>query len=138
MSHNGHKMKLSEILKATGAKSFKEAVVKLGYGEEYGLADNEWFNFRIRLNNPEEIMRILPLPWQYENFDGGNLAEVLATLMQQGTVMYVEFGRANSPELIVFMRTPETNRETMMDILRTYNPDELGEFGPYGIRAWWD
>lgn len=138
MSYNGHNMKLKEILKATGAKDWKEAVARFGFGEMFGLADDQWFDFIIRLTTPEEIMRIMSLVGQYGEFDGENLGEVLASLMQQGTVMYVEFGRRASPELHVFMKNPEINREAMMALLQKYGPSELEEYGPYGIRAWWD
>lgn len=138
MSDNGHNMKLKEILKATGAKDWKEAVVRLGYGEMFGLDDDQWFDFIIRLSKPEEVMRILPLPWQYGNFEGEKLAEVLASLIQSNTVMYIEFGRRGSPELHVFLREPGVNREPVTDLLKMFNPDELEEYGPYGIRAWWD
>jgi hypothetical protein len=131
-------MKLKEILKATGAKDWKEAVARFGFGEQFGLDSDQWFDFIIRLTTPEEIMRIMPLPWQYGNFEGEKLAEILASLMKQGIVMYVEFGRRGSPELHVFMRDPENAREPMMDMLKRFSPDELEEYGPYGIRAWWD
>lgn len=140
MSHNGHghNMKLKEILKATGAKDWKEAVARFGFGEMFGLEHNQWFDFIIRLSTPEEIRRILPLPWQYGNFDGEKLAEALAALHEAGRIMYLEFGRRGSPELHVFMRNPEGDREPLTDLLQMFGPDELEEYGPYGIRAWWD
>lgn len=138
MSHNGHTMKLKEILKATGAKDWKEAVVRFGYGEMFGLADDQWFDFIIRLVTPEEIRRIMPLIDFYNEFEGESLSDVLAALMENGTIMYLEFGRRGSPELHVFMRNPETNREPMTALLKRFSPDELEEYGPYGIRAWWD
>jgi len=138
VSHNGHNMKLKDILKATGAKDWKEAIARLGYGEQFGLSDTDLFDFIVRLEKPEQVLRILPLPWQYENYDGEHLAEMLSSLMQEGTVMYVEFGRRGSPELHVFMRNPETNRAPMTELLKRFGPDELEEYGPYGIRAWWD
>lgn len=138
MNGNGHNIKLKEVLKATGAKDWKEAVARLGFGEMFGLEDNQWFDFIIRLEKPEQVLRILPLPWQYGNFEGEKLAETLAALMESGAIMYVEFGRRGSPELHVFMREPAQNREPMTDLLKLFEPDELEEYGPYGIRAWWD
>lgn len=138
MNGNGSNIKLKEVLKATGAKDWKEGVARLGFGEMFGLEDNQWFDFIIRLTTPEEITRILPLPWQYGNFEGQKLAEALAALMQAGRIMYLEFGRKGSPELHVFMRHPEVDREPFMDLLKMFEPNELEEYGPYGIRAWWD
>lgn len=136
MSHNGHTIKLKEILKATGAKDFKEAVVRLGYGEMFGL--DEHFDFRMNIEDPEQVRRIVSLIDSYNEFEGESLAEVLASLIESGKLMYITFGRAHSPELHVFMKNPEENRAGMMELLKRFSPDELDEYGPYGIRAWWD
>lgn len=139
MSHNGHNIKAKDILKATGAKDWKEAIVKLGYGERFGLGlEDRILDFSVKLGTPEEVLRIMSQIDAYNNFRGEELAEVIATLMHQGTIMYVEFGRRGSPELHVFMRNPEDDRQKMMDLLTKFSPDELDEAGPYGIRAWWD
>lgn len=138
MSHNGHKVNLKEVLKATGAKDWNEAVVRLGYADMFGQPDLQILDFIIKLTKPEEIRRIVSLIDFYNNFEGENLSEVLAALVEQGRVMYVEFGRAGSPVLHVFMRNPENDRATMMDLLRKFGPDELDEHGPWAIRAWWD
>lgn len=138
MSHNGHKLKLKEILKATGAKTWKEAVVRFGYGDLFGLESGQFYDFVVRLGTPEEVMQIIPIIESYNEFEGEPIAEVLAQLMAEGTLMYVEFGRAGSPVLHVFMRNPQENRAPMMEILKRFSPDELDEFGPYAIRAWWD
>lgn len=128
---------LKNLLKVTGAKDWKESIVRLGFGEMYGLADNQWFNFILRLNTPEEIRRIIPLVGQYRGLDSNDLAEAMATLMENGTIMYVEFGRENSPVIHVFMRHPEENRAKMTALLERLDANEIGEFGPYGIRASW-
>lgn len=138
MSHNGHTMKIKEILKATGAKDWKEAVTRFGYGEMFGLDPDQFFDFRVRLTNPEEVHRIISLIESYNDFEGEPLAEALSSLMADGKIMYVEFGRAGSPELHVFVRNPEVNKGPMTEVLRKFGPSELDEYGPYGIRAWWD
>lgn len=138
MSHNGHKMKLSEILKATGSKDWKEAVVKLGYGEMFGLGHDQHFDFRINLDKPEQVRRIVSLVNFYGTLEGVSLAQMLAMLMEDGVVMYISFGRAYSPELHVFMKNPEGNRAAVTELLQGFAPKELEEYGPYGIRAWWD
>lgn len=139
MSHNGHEMKFKDILKVTGAKDWKEAVVRLGYGEMFGLDPDQWFDFRgITLERPEEVHRIVSLIDVYNDFQGEPLADVLASLIEAGKVMYVEFGRAGSPVLHVFVRDPESNRHRVMEVLRKFGPSELDEYGPYGIRAWWE
>lgn len=137
MSHNGHKINLKDVLKATGAKDWKEAVVRLGYADMFGLP-NQILDFSIKLGTPEEVRRIISLIDSYNEFEGEPIAEALATLMERHAVMYIEFGRAGSPVILIYMRNPINDRETMMDLLRKFGPDELGEAGPYGIRAWWD
>jgi hypothetical protein len=138
MSHNGHKVNLKEVLKATGAKDWNEAVVRLAYADLFGLPENQILNFNIRLSRPADVRRIISLIESYNKFEGEPIAEALATLMEQGTVMYVEFGREGSPVLHIFMNKPNDNRAAMMDLFRKFGADELDEFGPWAIRAWWD
>jgi hypothetical protein len=132
-----HKMKLSEILKATGAKDWKEAVVRLGYADMFGLG-NHILAFRVNIEKPEEVRRIVSLIDFYNNFEGAPLAEMLASLIESGKVMYITFGRAYSPGLHVMVKNPEENRAMVTELLKGFAPDELEEYGPYGIRAWWD
>ncbi len=133
-------MKLEKVLEATGAKDWNEAVVRLGFGPQFGLSpDYQILDFTVRLGKPADIRRIISQINFANDWKGGDsLAEVLAALVEHGDVMYVEFGRKNGAVLHVFMRNPETDRDTMMDLLRKYGPNELDEYGPWGIRAWWD
>jgi len=134
------RMKLEEVLKVTGAQDWNEAIVRLGFGPQFGLPpDYQILDFTVRLSKPGDIRRIVSQVNFGNDWKGGDpLAEVLAALVEYGTVMYIEFGRRNGEVLHVYMRNPQADRETMMDLLKRYEPDELDEYGPYGIRAWWD
>lgn len=138
MAHNGasEDIRLKDVLKATKALSWEEAVVKLGYGDLFGL--EKGFDFRIRLSRPQQISHLLSLVGSYNNYDGEMLGPILAQLMADSVLMYIEFGRAGSPELFIYMYRPEENRSRIEALARTWEADEIGEWGPYGIRLWWD
>jgi len=137
MSTNGKSLSLKEILKAAGARTWKEAVVRLGYADVFGLEDH-MFDFLVRLSDPEEAARIISEIGVYNNFDGEAVAEFVGSLMHSKVIMYVEFGRRGSPELHVYVRDPETQKDVVREALERLGPDELEDFGPYGLRAWWD
>jgi hypothetical protein len=154
--------KTKKLLEATESQNVTEALVKMIYGEDFGLP--------IRLLDTQAEARgetVLDLANAiekirgYNEFRGSRVAEAVRSLHHQGYVMDAKFGREGSPVLYVnppywenqasnYVRKDgysprkfqDEEREKMYlaigEALHKTKPDELGidQFGY--VRAWWD
>lgn len=131
-------LSLKSVLRATKSDFWEEAIVKLGYADQFGIELDRPFEFVVRLHGPGEAERVISMVGQYNEFDGEAVGALVGQLMDQGVLMYAEFGRLGSPDLRLYVREPEENREGVRDLLARLRPDRLEDWGPYGLHAWWD
>jgi hypothetical protein len=130
----------AQVLKALKAGSCAEAVVKMGYGDLFGMEECRILNFLTGNLRPDRAAELVRLVVEYNDFKGDDVADALLGLHEAGWLEYVIFGRAASPVLHILpnMKLLEEAKEQVRQAMRALKAEEIDDDGPYLIRAWWE
>lgn len=131
------------LFEALDVATPEEALVKIGYGDLFGLPV-QLYNFRIDRLPPDRAAELLRLIGEYsDTFNGDEVADTILTMAAEGLVHYVNLGREGSPAVYVahMLNTEDLGDPRLLrivDFFKALGADEIEPDGPYIIRAWWD
>jgi hypothetical protein len=130
----------AQVLKALKAGSCAEAVVKMGYGDLFGMEECRILDFKTGNLRPDRAAELVRLVAEYNDFKGDDVADALLGLHEAGLIEYVIFGRAGSPVLYILpnMKALDAAKEQVRQAMSALKAVEIDDDGPYLIRAWWD